>query len=219
MRIGTYLRKSTDEHQEESLNVQRDGAQKFFAAMQWSTENVVEFCDSGISRAEFLKRPGILALREAAIHGELDVIVTRDETRLGGDMTRTTLLMQDIIEAGVRLFYYSTGKELLLDTPEAELALAVSNFVSAKERIKVSERTREHLEWKARQGLIVGGRVFGYDNIEIVKKSENTKRRMEYRINEPEAEIVRRIFQLFVCNRSGVVATISRGHCGDQVRE
>jgi hypothetical protein len=40
----------------------------------------------------------------AAEAKDFDVIVCRDETRLGGDGPRTTLLIQDVIDAGVRLF-------------------------------------------------------------------------------------------------------------------
>ena len=41
------------------------------------------------------------------------------------------------------------------------------NFGAELEREKVSQRTHEHLLVKARKGLNVGGRCFGYDNVEV----------------------------------------------------
>ncbi|HSN99294.1 MAG TPA: hypothetical protein VLS89_13455, partial [Candidatus Nanopelagicales bacterium] len=67
------------------------------------------------SRAEFKKRPGLLALLNAAEARAFDVVVTRDETRLGGDTYRTGIVIQDLLDHGARLFYYFTGEEVRLD--------------------------------------------------------------------------------------------------------
>jgi hypothetical protein len=48
---------------------------------------------------------------------------------------------------------------------------------------------------KARAGHVTGGRVFGYDNIEIVG-TDGKRSHVERRINETEALIVRRVFEL-----------------------
>src|SRR5262245_55944863 len=51
-------------------------------------------------------------------------------------------------------------------------------------------RTREHLMVKARKGLNAGGKCFGYDNLRV-------EDRVEYRINEQQAEIVRNVFRRY----------------------
>jgi site-specific DNA recombinase len=53
------------------------------------------------------------------------------------------------------------------------------NFGAELEREKISQRTHEHLLVKARRGLNVGGRVFGYDNVEV--KDGERRVRVEYK--------------------------------------
>lgn len=48
---------------------------------------------------------------------------------------------------------------------------------------------------KARVGHVSGGRVFGYDNVEVIG-ADGKRSHAERRINEAEAAIVRRIFDL-----------------------
>lgn len=164
MRAAIYARRSTEEHQAESLDTQLDGARRFIAAAGWTLDEAHVFTDSGVSRAEFAKRPGLLALLRTAESRALDVVVTRDETRLGGDMLRTGLAIQNLSEAGCKLVYYATGEEVRADDATARLVLTVRNFSAELEREKIASRTREHLERKARRGLVAGGVVFGYDN-------------------------------------------------------
>lgn len=47
--------------------------------------------DSGISRGEFKRRPGLIAVANAAEDKAFDIVVTRDESRLRGDMHRVGL--------------------------------------------------------------------------------------------------------------------------------
>jgi site-specific DNA recombinase len=73
--------------------------------------------------------------------------------------------------------------------------VAARTFAAELEREKISQRTHEHLKTKARRGLNVGGRVFGYDNVE---RHEGERRlHVEYAINETQAEVVREIFTLY----------------------
>lgn len=138
------------------------------------------------------KRPGLIALLNAAKAGEFDAVVVRDETRLGGDTFRSGLVIQDLIEGGTRLFYFFTNEEVKLDNAVDKFMIAARNFAAELEREKTSQRTHEHLMTKARRGLVVGGRVYGYDNLEV--KEGDRRVRVEYRINEGQAAIVREIF-------------------------
>lgn len=119
-----------------------------------------------------------------------DVVVTRDETRLGGDVNGTGLLIQDLLDAGVQLFYYFTDERVALDDALSTFLVSARNFAAELEREKISARTREHLMVKVRRGLNAGGRVFGFENIRVNGVTE-------YQINQREAAVVRRVFQLF----------------------
>ena len=62
MRAAIYARRSTDEHQEASLDVQREEALRFAASKGWSVAAEHVFLEDAVSRAEFKKRPALIAL-------------------------------------------------------------------------------------------------------------------------------------------------------------
>ncbi|MGE3632208.1 MAG: recombinase family protein [Sandaracinaceae bacterium] len=145
------------------------------------------------SRAEFKKRPQLFRMLADANAGKFDAIVMRDESRLGGDMLRTGLIMQELFDAGVRLFYYFTNEEVSFDKPTDKLVVAIRNFASEMEREKISSRVHEHLKTKASDGFNAGGRVYGYDNKQIFVEGPDgkpRKLRTEYVINEREAAVI-----------------------------
>ncbi len=134
----------------------------------------------------------------AAQAGEFDVLVVRDETRLGGDMHRTGLLLQDLVDVGCRVFYYYSGEEVRLDTVTARFLVTVKNFASELEREKTSQRTHENLKQKAAQGRVVGGKCFGYDNTRV---TDGPRPFVKYTVNTAQAEIVRLIFSMYADGR------------------
>lgn len=205
MRAALYLRRSTEEHQAESLATQEDGARRFLKAKGWSLAPEHIYTDSGISRAEFLKRPGLRALIAGAKDHAFDVVITRDDTRLGGDLLRVAFLINDLIESGCKLFYYSTGEEVRCDDPTSKMVVAMKGFAAEMERDKVSSRTYEAVARKARAGLNAGGRCYGYDNVEVAAAPA---RRVEYKINDAQATIVREIFTRYAAGEG--LGTISK---------
>jgi site-specific DNA recombinase len=64
--------------------------------------------------------------------------------------------------------------------------------MKAEYRRQVARRTAEAMERKARAGHVTGGRVFGYDNLNVRPSGERSH--VVLRINEGEAAIVLRIF-------------------------
>ena len=129
-------------------------------------------------------------LREAE-RKSFDVLVCRDETRLGGDTFITGQLIATICEHA-RLFYYFSAEEVLLDGAIDKFMVAARNFASELEREKISQRTRENHLTKARRGLVTGGRVYGYDNREV--KEGDRRIRVEHVIHEEQTAIVREVF-------------------------
>ena len=195
MRAAIYARRSTEEHQAESLNVQVAEARRFAAERQWTVDDAHVYIDDGVSRAEFKHRPGLIRLLNAAKDGVFDVLIVRDETRLGGDVHRTGLVIQDITEAGVRIFHHFTGEEVRAESATDKIIIAVRGMAAELEREKVAGRTLEHLAIKARRGLNVGGRVYGYDNVPVMDGER--RKEVAYAINEKQAEIVRLIFGMY----------------------
>lgn len=199
MRCAIYARKSTDD-QELSTKVQAKQAEAYIESKGWTLAEGHIYIDDAVSRAEFVKRDGLIRLLNNA--SEFDAVMIRDESRLGGEMIRTMAYLQDLLESGVRIFYYYADEEVRLDDPQQKMIMAAKNFASELEREKISQRTHEHLWMKAKQGYVAGGRVFGYDNVPVYsgdldKFGQPKRAYTKYQINDQEAAIVRRIFELY----------------------
>ena len=194
LRAALYVRRSKEE-QAASIDVQTEEGSRYIAEQGGILASEYIFVDADHGRAEFKKRPGLIAMLNAAERHAFDVVVVRDESRLGGDANRTSLLIQDLLDAGVRLFYHFTDEEVMIDGAVDKFMINVRNFASELEREKISQRTHEHLLTKARRGFNVGGRVYGYDNVEV--KNGDQRVRVEYKINEEQAKIVREIFHRY----------------------
>ncbi|MGH7331737.1 MAG: hypothetical protein ACREKS_03115 [Candidatus Rokuibacteriota bacterium] len=111
------------------------------------------------------------------------------------EQIETSYILKQFAFAGVRVFeYQGGGRELTLDGPMAKLDMAVHNFAAELERLKASQRTRDALHCKAEKGYVVGGTVFGYDNVPILGES-GKRQHVERRIDGEEAAIVVRIFE------------------------
>src|SRR5262249_34561963 len=117
MRAALYARKS--QANEEAVAGQLANARAFAAAKGFTV--VREFRDDGISGAEFLARPGLAALLAAvkATPRPFDVVITMNVDRVGREAYRTNIALLEIAEAGCRIFTYTDGQEVKLDSPLA----------------------------------------------------------------------------------------------------
>ena len=195
MRAAIYARRSTEEHQEASLEIQISEAKRFIERKGWSLDQANIFIDDAVSRAEFKKRPGLLKMILRAEQKAFDVVVMRDETRLGGDVIRVGVAIQEILEAGARIYYHFTDEEVRLDGAIDKFMCSARNFASELEREKIASRTREHLENKARRGLVVGGKIYGYDNVGVFEGEKRV--RVEYKVNVAQAATIREVFERY----------------------
>ena len=202
MKAAIYTRKSTDDNDKnadnKSVTRQRERAKAYAVAKGWTVEPEHIFEDDNVSGAEYQRRPGLV--RMMARLKEFNVIVTSENSRIGRDMVRNSVVIDDIRSADVRLFYYLNDSEERFDTPEQRLMATMGGFASEMERAKISERTRDALSRKAEKGYSAGGRCYGYDNHPIwttAANGEKTRSHTEYRINDEQAEVVRGIFRAY----------------------
>jgi DNA invertase Pin-like site-specific DNA recombinase len=118
--------------------------------------------------------------------------------------------------AGVRVFAYLTDTEIRLGSPIDALIVQVQAFGAAIERQKAGQRTYDALVRKAKAGHVTGGQCFGYDNVRV-------NGHVERRINEPQAAVIRRIFELCAAGH-GQIAIAHQlnegaGHCSPRTTE
>ena len=195
-----YARKSTDQSgvsdEQRSVARQVDHARAYAARKGWSVADEHVYVDDGISGAEFATRPGFLRLMNALKpRPPFQALVMSEESRLGREAIETAYALKQLVQAGVRVFFYLEGRERTLDSPIDKVMLSLTTFADELEREKARQRTYDAMVRKARAGHVTGGRVFGYDNVEVFGR-DGQRSHVVRRINEAEAAVVRRIFDL-----------------------
>ena len=201
MIAAIYARKSTEQNgvADESKSVARQiaHARAYALRKHWVVADDHVYVDDGISGAEFANRPGFVRLMGALKpRPAFNVLIMSEESRLGREAIETAYALKQVITAHVRVFYYLEDIERTFESPTDKLLLSVAAFADELERDKARQRTYDALSRKARAGHVVGGRVFGYRNVDVCA-SDGTRSHVEHRIIEAEASIVRRIYQMY----------------------
>ena len=125
-----------------------------------------------------------------------------EESRLGRESIQTSYALKEILDAGVKVFYYLENKERVLESAMDKIMLSLTSFSSEVERERCRQRTHDALIRKVKMGHVAGGRVYGYDNVEIFNETtdssgEKKRQYVKLGVNENEAEIVRHIYQKY----------------------
>ena len=203
MIAAIYARKSTEQNgvadAEKSVTRQTEHASDYAVGKGWTVAEEHIYYDDGISGAEFANRPGFLRLMNALKPTpRFQVLIMSEESRLGREAIETAYALKQLITAGVRVFFYLEDRERTLDSPTDKIMLSLTAYTDELEREKARQRTYDAMVRKAKAGHVTGGRVFGYDNVEILGPADDQGRQkrshVERRINDPEATVIREIF-------------------------
>jgi len=198
MVAAIYARKSTDQtgvaDDQKSVARQVAHARDYATRKGWTVDDGAVFVDDGISGAEFAARPGFLRLMNALKpRPAFQVLVMSEESRLGREAIETAYALKQLVTAGVRVFFYLEDRERTLDSPTDKIMLSLTAFADELEREKARQRTYDAMLRKAKAGHVTGGRVFGYDNVDV-PGPDGKRSHVRRVINESEATVVRQIF-------------------------
>jgi DNA invertase Pin-like site-specific DNA recombinase len=191
MIAAVYARKSSDS--EAGVQRQVEIARDFITARGWSLDPAHVYSDNDVSGAVF-ERPGLSGLLLAIAQRPLpfDALVVMGGDRLGREMGQTLVLQQRILAAGVRVFFYQSGEELVLNTPTDKLIASVNNFAAESYRHEARIKTKQALQKKFEQGHAVAQAPYGFANERNVEGSGSYVRRVEH---PTQAATIRLMFQ------------------------
>jgi len=234
MRAAVYARKSTDQEgateEQKSVSRQVEHATAYAARKGWTVAEDQVYVDDNVSGAEFIKRPGFVRMMNALKpRPPFDVLVVSEESRLGREQIETSFAVKQITDAGVQLWCYLADKQRTLDTAMDKVMLALVNFGSELEREKASQRTYDAMIRKAKALHVTGGKVFGYDNVEVLNAA-GVRESVRRLVNPKQANVVRRIFEQYArgtgmltiahqLNAEGVKPPRGRGWAPSGIRE
>ena len=190
MKVALYARVSTERQQERgTVSSQLDALRA--AADADGHEVVDEFIDDGYSGSR-LDRPALDRLRDAAEAGVLDGVICLAADRLARVYAYQVLIIEELARFGVGVRFLEGPAHG--EDPQTTLLVQMQGVIAEYERAKIAERYRRGKLYRARQGEIPFWKT-SYAHRRVVPADSGAAR---IEVFEPEAEIVRWIFDAYV---------------------
>jgi len=235
MIAAIYARKSTEQNgaADDAKSVARQiaNAREYAARKRWTVRDEHVYQDDGVSGVLFgTSRPGLARMLNALKpRPPFQILVMSEQSRLGREQIETGYVLKQIIDAGVRVFFYADDRDAVLDDPLQKMMLSLANFAAEMERDKARQRTHEAMLRKAKALHVTGGRVFGYNNIEV-PGADGKRLYVVRRVHAEQADVVRRVFEMYAgglglvriaktLNAEGVPAPRTNGWAHTAIRE
>jgi len=149
--------------------------------------------DRAISGAT-LARPGIQSLIADAAKGKFDLVYAESLDRISRDQ-------EDVAGIYKRLRFADTRIVTLGEGEISELHVGLKGTMNALFLTDLANKTRRGLRGRVEAGRSGGGLTYGYDVVRTLR-TDGTMDVGHRRINEAEAEVVRRIFREYAAGHS-----------------
>ncbi len=191
-RVAAYARVSTDhEEQQSSYEAQVDYYTTYIKGREdW--EFVAVYADEGITGCNTKKRDGFNRMVEDAISGSIDLIITKSVSRFARNTVDSLTTIRKLKEKNVECYFEK--ENIWTFDGKGELLITIMSSLAQEESRSISE----NCTWGQRKRFADGKvtvpfkRFLGYDRGEDGNLV----------VNEQQAEIVRRIYGLFLQGRS-----------------
>ena len=192
LRVTFYARVSTDK--EEQRNSLENQIQYYTELIQskpgWTY--VAGYVDEGISGTSTKRRDSFLRMIQDAKAGRFDFIITKEISRFSRSTLDSIQYTQELLEHDVGVLFQNDNINTL--DPDSEFRLVVMAGVAQDEVRKLSERLKFGFRQAIKNGHVLGNdKLWGYD-----------KRDCVLTVNEAEAQVVRRIFDLYANQEMGI---------------
>ena len=187
-KVGIYIRLSRDDGNIESDSIvsQRSLLKQYVKENNYIV--VDEYVDDGFSGTNF-DRPAFKKMMKDIELGKINMIITKDMSRLGRDYIGTGELIEKYFpNNNIRYIAINDGIDTFIDNTNNDIApfKAIMNDMYAKD---ISKKIKSSLHSRMKDGLYVSGRCpFGY------QKDPTNKNHLI--INEEQANVVRLIYDL-----------------------
>src|SRR5262245_30823859 len=187
MRAAIYARFSTDLQSAASIDdqvrvcreqIERDGHQL-----------VQVYMDRAMSGAN-LGRSGIQSLLVDAASRKFDIVYAEALDRISRDQEDVDGVYKRLRFADVRIMTLAEGES-------SELHVGLKGTMNALFLTDLANKTRRGLQGRVEAGRSCGGLTYGYDVVRT-QRADGTVEVGDRRVDETEAEIVRRIFREYL---------------------
>lgn len=192
LRVVYYARVSTDKDaQLNSLDNQIFYFNDFIKKQRnWTL--VDGYVDEGISGKSAENRDSFMRMIRDAKDRKFDLIITKEISRFSRNTLDSIMYTRQLLDNGVGVYFQSDNINTLM--PDSELRLTIMASIAQEEVRKLSERLRFGYKRS-----IEKGRILGQDNMLGYNKDDG-----KLTINEDEAVMIRRLFEIYNEGRIGL---------------
>lgn len=187
-RVAGYARVSTEhEEQASSYEAQMDYYTNYISSRDdWIFVGM--YSDEGISATNTKKRDGFNQMKEDALAGKIDLIITKSVSRFARNTVDSLTTVRELKEKGVEI-YFEKENIWTLDT-KGELLITIMSSLAQEESRSISENTT----WGQRKRFADGKASVAFSSFLGYKRGPNG----EFEIDEEEAKTVRYIFRRYL---------------------
>jgi site-specific DNA recombinase len=153
MKIGIkaaiYARVSTSKQElEQTIESQLERLREYVKNEGLELDEKHAYIDDGYSGTK-LERPGLDALRDAAVEGEFQNVIIYSPDRLARRYAYQVIVIEELNKCGCEIIFLQRP---ISDNPEENLLIQMQGIIAEYERTKILERTRRGRLFKARHG-------------------------------------------------------------------
>lgn len=187
IKVAAYARVSTNTDEQYTsydaqVNYYRDYIQE---RADWTFVNV--YADEGITGTNTKRRTGFNHMINDALDGKINLIITKSISRFARNTLDTISFVRKLKEKGIEVFFEKENLWTL--DPKSELILTIMASIAQEESRSISQ----NVTWGKRVGFQQGKVSFAYSRFLGYEKIGD-----KIKIVEPEAEVVRSIYRMFL---------------------
>ncbi len=196
LRVSTMMQVNTQQNNEPDLPTQREACMRFIEQhSDWEFEK--EYLELGVSgfNVPVHQREKLSEIRDDICSGKIKVLLVFMFDRLGR-RNELALLAQSFANEGCEVWSAVEG-QMKFDGHIDELLNFITFWSAGGESKKTSTRVSNAMTVMAQQGLYTGGKVpYGYKAVPTGRLTKKQLPEKTLVINEKEAAVVRRMFDL-----------------------
>ena len=176
-----------------------------FVQRQTGWEIVKEFSEKGVSgfKKSAKDRDAIQEIQKLALQGGFDILLVFMFDRLGRKDDETPFVVEWFVKNGIEVWSAMEGQQRF-DNHVDKLLNYIRYWQASGESIKTSVRVKTRISQLTEEGYYTGGIVpYGYRLENRGRTNKRNKEVCDLAIDPDEAEVVKVIFQKYVCEGYG----------------
>ena len=192
LRVTYYARVSTEkDYQKNSLDNQDTYyKKKILSIPKWTLVN--GYTDDGITGTSTKKRDDFNAMIQDGLDDMYDLVLTKEVCRFARNTLDTLQITRELLANGKGVYFELDNINTL--EQEGELRLTIMASLAQDESRRISERVKFGFNRAIESGKVLGNNViWGYEK-------DNCK----LKLNEKEANVVKRVFELYATGEFGI---------------